>query len=387
MTSVYPIKSVGDVLTLEYGKPLPEADRTPDGHVPAYGANGVLCWSRKAFRNKPSIIVGRKGSAGEVNLTEGPFWPTDVTYFVEHDERATDLKYLFHTLKFLGLQKLAKGVKPGINRNDVYALQVPIPPLPEQKRIVAILGEAFEGIATATANAEKNLANAREIFDSYLNMTFTHMANSWPKMDIVDICAKITDGEHLRPKMSEAGVPFLSAKNVLDDDIEFDEKLFVSEGDAKKFRKRCDPERGDILIVSRGATVGRTSIVKTDRVFCLLGSVILLKISPRHSSRYIAYALKSPMIRSRLVYASEAAAQQAIYLRDIKPLQIPCPKPSVQQQVVSTLDTLLAETKRLENIYQKRITALNGLRSSVLQKAFAGELTAQPEKALREAAA
>jgi type I restriction enzyme S subunit len=119
---------VGDVLKLEYGKPLPESQRTTDDGVPAYGANGVLCWSRKAFRTKPSIIVGRKGSAGEVNLAEGPFWPTDVTYFVEHDETASDLKYLFYGLKQLNLPKLAKGVKPGINRNDVYALGILVPP-------------------------------------------------------------------------------------------------------------------------------------------------------------------------------------------------------------------------------------------------------------------
>ena len=147
---------LGDVLTLEYGKPLPELDRSPDGEFPAYGANGVLCRTNRFYRSETSIIVGRKGSAGELNLTECKYWPTDVTYFVEHDKSRTDLKFLFYTLQSLKLTGLAKGVKPGINRNDVYALSVELPPLPEQKRIVAILDEAFEGIDKAIANTEKN---------------------------------------------------------------------------------------------------------------------------------------------------------------------------------------------------------------------------------------
>jgi hypothetical protein len=160
--------NVGDLLSLEYGKPLPEADRVPDG-VPAYGANGILCWSRQAYRTDPSIIVGRKGSAGEVTMTEGPFWPTDVTYFVTHDRNQTDLRYIFHLLCWLELPRLAKGVKPGINRNDVYALSAPCPTLREQQRIAAILDEAFAGIAKATANVERNIASAQELSSKMLD--------------------------------------------------------------------------------------------------------------------------------------------------------------------------------------------------------------------------
>src|ERR1035441_8045711 len=101
---------------------------------------------------------------------------------------------------------------------------------------------------------------------------------------------------------------------------------------------------GDILIVSRGATVGRTCLVKTPRSFCLLGSVILLKVAATVSAPFIAYALKSPSIRKQLITASEASAQQAIYLRDIKLLKIGCPSITEQRAIVSKLDALRTET-------------------------------------------
>src|SRR5256712_13278318 len=115
-------KPVGEVLQLQYGKPLEEADRKRDGLYPVYGANGEKDRSDKFYFDRPSIIVGRKGSAGEVNLTEAKFWPLDVTYFVTFDEQQHNLRFLYYLLSTLNLPSLARGVKPGLNRNEVYSL-------------------------------------------------------------------------------------------------------------------------------------------------------------------------------------------------------------------------------------------------------------------------
>ncbi len=107
--SIWKTKKLGEVIKLEYGKPLPKESREEGGKYPAYGANGVKCWSNQYCLDRPSIIVGRKGSAGEVNLTEEKFWPLDVTYFVTYDDTQYDLTFLYHCLKHLRLTKLAKG--------------------------------------------------------------------------------------------------------------------------------------------------------------------------------------------------------------------------------------------------------------------------------------
>ena len=149
---------LGEILKLEYGKALPNNKRKSDGKYPVYGANGLKGRSDDFYFDKRTIIVGRKGSAGEINLTEEKFWPLDVTYFVTFDEKKYNLLFLFHLLNFLNLPKLAKGVKPGINRNEVYDLAVIIPPLSEQKRIVAKIDE----LMTLCDELERSVRNNRE---------------------------------------------------------------------------------------------------------------------------------------------------------------------------------------------------------------------------------
>ena len=132
-------KKIGDFLTLEYGKPLEKSLRKAGGAYPVYGANGVKDWSDEFYYDKQTVIIGRKGSAGEITLSEEKFWPLDVTYFVRFDETEYDLKFVYFLLSQLDIPSLATGVKPGINRNNVYEITVSCPPINEQKRIVNIL--------------------------------------------------------------------------------------------------------------------------------------------------------------------------------------------------------------------------------------------------------
>jgi predicted nucleotidyltransferase len=124
MKQGWKVKKLGEVIKLEYGKPLDNSFRKSDGLYPIYGANGVKGRTDKFYCDKETIIVGRKGSAGEINLSEAKFWPLDVTYFVTFDNTENDLQFLYYLLSKQQLTKLAKGVKPGINRNEVYDLSV-----------------------------------------------------------------------------------------------------------------------------------------------------------------------------------------------------------------------------------------------------------------------
>ena len=165
-------KKLGQVIKLEYGKPLDKTKREINGLYPVYGANGEKARSNEYYFDKKSIIVGRKGSAGELNITTEKFWPLDVTYFIIFDEKKYNLKFLFHLLSTLNLQRLAKGVKPGINRNDVYILDVQVPPLPEQKQIV----QKLDALSTETKKLEtiyqQKLADLDELKKSILQKAF-----------------------------------------------------------------------------------------------------------------------------------------------------------------------------------------------------------------------
>jgi type I restriction enzyme, S subunit len=196
------------------------------------------------------------------------------------------------------------------------------------------------------------------------------LPESWIRARLCTLVTRVSDGEHFRPKVVSEGVPFLSAKDVREDGVTFENVLFVTEEDAARFRKRCNPEPGDVLIVSRGATVGRSCIVETQRTFCLLGSVILLKISALISSRYILWMLKSGEAFHLLKELSGSTAQQAIYLRDIKELLVPLPPLAEQHRIVAKVDELMALCDQLESRLTTAQTEAARLLGSVLHHAL-----------------
>src|SRR3990167_8948575 len=156
-------RKLGEVIELHYGKGLPKYNRKPDGEYPVYGANGILDYSDKFLLEGDAIIVGRKGSAGEVTRVSGKFWPSDVTYYVLGNDKI-NIDYLFHLFKSLHLQQFAVGVKQGINRNRVYELQIPLPPIAEQKKIVA----RWEGWRGKIKEAKRWRAEAQEAAQNLL---------------------------------------------------------------------------------------------------------------------------------------------------------------------------------------------------------------------------
>lgn len=134
------VAPVGALLDFRYGKGMKASERLKEGPVPVFGSNGIVGYCETPLTEVPSIIVGRKGSAGALNLCNGPSWTTDVAYFVEAPSYF-DLRYLLIGLQVLDLGSLGKGVKPGLSRSDAYDLPLSVPPLAEQHRIVAKVDE------------------------------------------------------------------------------------------------------------------------------------------------------------------------------------------------------------------------------------------------------
>lgn len=134
------IAPLGALLVFHYGKGMSAKERLRKGPVPVFGSNGMVGFCENPLTEESAIIVGRKGSAGALNLCDGPSWTTDVAYYVEAPSYL-DIRFLFIQLQALDLGSLGKGVKPGLSRNDAYQLSLGVPPLEEQRRIVARVDE------------------------------------------------------------------------------------------------------------------------------------------------------------------------------------------------------------------------------------------------------
>lgn len=179
------------------------------------------------------------------------------------------------------------------------------------------------------------------------------LPNTWEWVRPEQFSIKITDGEHFRPPTVDKGVYFLSAKDIRDEGVLLDDPLYITEETAHKALQRCNPEFGDLLIVSRGATVGRMCKVNIQEKFCLLGSVILVKPTSLVLSDYLAISLKSPSAFTSLINASGSTAQPAIYLKDLKEIVLTLPPIAEQHRIVAKVDALMALFDQLKTRIQQ----------------------------------
>jgi type I restriction enzyme S subunit len=370
-------KKLGEIISLEYGKALPDGKRVQDGLYPAYGANGIKDRTNEYLVDCPTIVVGRKGSAGEIKLTEGKIWALDVTYYTVFDEKKLNIMFLYYLLSTLELTKLAKGVKPGINRNDVYAIDVAFPPLPEQQRIVSILDEAFEGISTAVENAEQNLINAREFFEAFRESAFQSDSRDWSHCQLGEM-ASFRNGINFSKSSKGVSIKIIGVSDFQNsfwapfdtlDSVIIDGKLPVSdlvkEGDIFFVRSNGNPE-----LIGRCLLAGEVLEDTTHSGFTIRARLHTSTLTPQ----YLCNFLKSKRTRKKMVDGGNGVNIKSLNQTTLSTLVIPVPSLNEQQTIVSKLDALSEETQRLESIYQQKIADLDELKKSILHQAFSGQL-------------
>lgn len=280
-----------------------------------------------------------------------------------------------------GISGSAQG---GFNASKLSALVVHIPPLPEQKQIVAILDEAFEGIDRAIANTEKNLANSRELFESYLNAIFTQKGDGWVEKKLEDICKEITVGHvgSMASKYKDSGIPFLRSQNILPFRIKLDNVVFI-DNEFHSALKKSQLRPGDLAIVRTGYP-GTAAVIPEEIGIVNCSDLVIVKpcdnINPHYLCLFFNSVLGKTLVGSRLV----GAAQKHFNITTAKKVLIPLPCLTEQNCFVTKMDELATETQHLETIYRQKLAALNELKQSILQKAFTGELTADTPKTVKE---
>lgn len=177
--SKYPSEKMGSILSLEYGRSLPEQQRKL-GNVPVIGSNGRIGTNDVALINGPVIIVGRKGSAGEIWWEENDCYPIDTTYYVRMLNNNVLQKYAYYCLKALDLPGFVKSKRgtgvPGLNRNDVYRMDIPMPPIAIQEQIVLEIEEYSPKIKSLQLELLKGKEQIEELFMQFDGMNLTKIA-------------------------------------------------------------------------------------------------------------------------------------------------------------------------------------------------------------------
>lgn len=288
------------------------------------------------------------------------------------------MRFLYWWLKSIADSIVAEGTGAtvqGIKLPFVKSLQIPLPQLPEQRRIVGILDEAFEGIATAKANAEKNLQNARALFESHLDAVFAEMWDSCEIVSLSELASHITDGDHLPPPKAESGVPFITIRNINKETrtIDFTNTFMVPHEYFDALKETRRPQKRDVLYTVTGS-FGIPVIVDDDFEFCFQRHIGLIRPKAETNSRWLYYLLLSPQVFGQASKGATGTAQKTVSLKVLRSFQVPRVSPSQQQGAATMLDALSGKTQCLESIYQQKLAALDALKKSLLHQAFTGAL-------------
>ncbi len=269
---------------------------------------------------------------------------------------------------------------------DAYkAIKLSFPPLPEQQRIVGLLDEAFAGIATAKANAEKNLQNARALFESHLQSVFTQRVANWDSVTLETLLERgwiesHLDGNHggdypRKEEFVQEGVPYISA-NCLDDDdrIDMSRAKYLSPARAALLRKGI-AKNNDVLF-AHNATVGPVAMLQTDEEKVILGtSLTYYRCNPKHIlPEYLAHYMRSFGFKKQYLQVMRQSTRNQVPITKQREFFHVIPPLEEQKRIIVALDGLLENGQRLARLYERKLAALEALKKSLLHQAFTGQL-------------
>ncbi|NPV39643.1 MAG: N-6 DNA methylase [Brevinematales bacterium] len=331
----WPMVKLGEVCSFEYGKSLPEKNRIP-GPFPVMGSNGRTGFHNEYLVEGPTIIIGRKGSSGEVVWEENNCYPIDTTYYVKADTKRVDLKWFYYILKNLRLTELSGGAGiPGLNRNDAYIKEIPLPPLEVQREIVAEIEGYQKLIDGCRQVADAWKPDIQGYLDEELKQYLAEhpeerdeLSEGWKMVKLGDVC-EILDRFRKPVEKSERKTgcyPYYGATGIVDyiDQYIFDEKLVLIGEDGAKWGAG---EETAFIATGKYWVNNHAHVIRPDRSK-IIDEIIVYLLNSIDLSKYITGVTVPKLNQEKL-----------------RSIQIPLPPLSVQQRIV---DKIEAERKVIE---------------------------------------
>ena len=334
---------LGDIIELVYGKSLPQRSRV-SGRFPVFGSNGQVDMHNKYLVGGPGIIVGRKGSVGEVIWSKQDFWPIDTTYYVKLKNPDDDLRYWYYVLKTLGLNKLnSHSAIPGLNRDVAYIKQVPLRSTLEQEKIANILGSLDEKIELNRHMNETLEQLGQALFRHYF--IDNPDANSWKNIHLGDIVAITTGKGSTKANLSEYGkYPLYGANGIMG-------------------RSQSYLLNEKVIVTGRVGTLGVVRAVVDKAWFS--DNVIIMKPDPSIFG-YVFYVVCG----IDYVSLNRGSTQPLITQTDLKNQRVKLPPLSTLQRFENSYAVIFNQIQA----NKRQMSTLVAIRDSLLPKLISGEI-------------
>jgi type I restriction enzyme, S subunit len=343
-----------------------------NGDYPIYGASGFIKNVSFYHQEKPYIGIIKDGAGvGRISLLEAySSIIGTLQYLIPNPD--IDIKYFYYFLLGIDFSKHINGSTiPHIYFKDYKEEPFLYVPISEQQKIVSILNKAFAAIEQAKENLQRNLQNAKELFQSELNNNFTNNGVGWEEKKLGDVCNVIGGGtpSKANDKFYGGDIYWATVRDMKSEIIRDTEHRITKEA-VKKSSTNIIP-KGNVIIATR-VGLGKVCLIENDTAI----NQDLRGVVPINSNALNVDFLFRwfKCIAHKIVAEGTGATVQGVKLPFIKSLPIFLPSIKEQKKIVSQLDKLSTETKALENIYQKKLDNLEELKKSILKKAFSGEL-------------
>ena len=384
--SSWQTKPLEEVCNVEYGTRVVQKRDGGKG-FPVYGGGGAT-FEMDGFNREDRLVIARFGMSEEcTRFVAGKFFLNDSGLTVSPKNGAMHQRFLDYQMLALNDDIYALGKGTAQKNLDVPVFRtVPLfvpESLAEQQRIVVLLDEAFAGLATAKANAEKNLQNARALFESHLQSVFTQRGQGWVETTIGELC-DIKHGYAFDGAEFSNDVPDGNPLVVTPGNFTEDGKLLFNERNTKRFSGSTPAGFqfgiGDLVVVmtdlsSKMKILGKPAFVETDDVLHNQRIGRLVFLTDRVEKRLLYYFMMTEGFLKNIKMSSTGTMVKHTAPKRIMSNVIPFPANRKEQRaIVTTLDDLREETQRLARLYERKRAALEALKKSLLHQAFTGEL-------------
>jgi len=385
-------QKLGDIIDLVYGSGLSKEVRTPGGY-PVYGSNGIVGYHEKSLVEGPGIIVGRKGSIGKVIWCNEDFWPIDTTYYIERKTHL-DLKWIYYKLLSLNLEKLnsATGI-PGLNRCDVFSLNVKVPTILEQRKIAAILSSVDAAIEDTVAIISKLKEIKSNLFSDLISrgidengmlrdpivhpeqfkkvLSFGLIPVEWSAPSIGSIAVHVGSG--ITPKggskvYKNEGVVFIRSQNVTFDGLLLDGVAHI-DFEMHKEMKRSEVFAYDVLLNITGASIGRccplpegVAPANVNQHVC----AIRLPDPSREDAILLSSILASNIGQSQIDLFNAGGNREGLNYEQLRSFIIPWPSQKERRRIALVIDSQNARIRVEEEYLDKLKRLKNGLMQDLL---------------------
>ena len=285
--------------------------------------------------------------------------------------------YLYYALTSIIKELYSKSHGSGmvhVTKGKFEETEIPLPPLPTQHQIVSRIETLFAELD----KAEAHLRTAQQQLKTYRQAVLNHWLNNdegkWETVKLKDICLSISDGDHLPPKRTTQGIPFITISDIKGNCIDYSDVSYMTEEYYESLSDNRKAQIGDILYTVTGS-FGIPVMVEDDKKFCFQRHIGLVRPNPNLAAqKWLYYMMQSPIIYSQANEKATGTAQKTVTLTVLRDFYLPLPPLTEQRRIVAEIESRLSQASTSSAYIENALQQAEALRQSILKKAFSGEL-------------